>query len=254
MQHQVPLVMVHGLFGPLHYFDPAARMPGVSVLTPDLLGYGGRGVHAELSLAAQAGEVVQILRAHGAQSFNLLGHSVGGAVAVLAAARAPELVRSIVSVEGNFTLDDAFMCRRIAALDPVGWADELRGIQGDPAAWLAKGGIAATSERLRMAHCILQNQTAGTLQAMARSVVQETAAPAYLQSVRQILAEGVSLHLLAGSRSAESWNVPAWVRRGATTSVVLPNCGHMMMLEEPDLFCRHLMRLLYFQQPRLPRE
>lgn len=99
MQADIPLVMVHGLFGPLHFFDPAARMNGVTVLTPDLLGYGRLMAPPQLSLAAQADEVVRILRSQG-RPCNLLGHSVGGAIAILAAARAPLLVRSVISVEG----------------------------------------------------------------------------------------------------------------------------------------------------------
>ncbi|WCM93493.1 alpha/beta hydrolase [Acidovorax sp. NCPPB 2350] len=245
MPQNIPLVMVHGLFGPLHYFDPAGRMPGITVLTPDLLGYAHQAPQTQLSLSAQADELADILRTQVARPCHLLGHSVGGAVAVLTAARVPELVKSIVSVEGNFTLDDAFMCRRIAAMQPDEWAAELRGIQSDPVAWLSRGGIEATPERLQMAQCILHNQTATTLWLMARAVVEETAVPGYLQAVRQIMERGIPFHLLAGSRSAQGWNVPSWVRQGASSDAVLPNCGHMMMLEEPDLFCEHLSRCLY---------
>ncbi len=38
MRHDTPLVMIHGLFGPLHGFGLAARLPGIAVHTPDLLG------------------------------------------------------------------------------------------------------------------------------------------------------------------------------------------------------------------------
>ncbi|MCW5320815.1 alpha/beta hydrolase [Verminephrobacter aporrectodeae subsp. tuberculatae] len=247
MRNDIPLVMVHGLFGPLHCFNLAARMPEITVLTPDLLGYGSREPQAQLSLAAQADEVVRIVRALGPKPCHLLGHSVGWAVVVLAAARAPDLVKSIVSAEGNFTLDDAFMCRRIAPLGADEWANELQRIQSDPAAWLSRSGIAATAERLQMAHCILHNQPAATLQAMARAVVEETAELGYLQTVRQLMARGIAVHLLAGSRSAASWNVPAWVRQGARSDTALPGCGHMMMLEEPDMFCHSLLRSCFAQ-------
>lgn len=246
MQRDIPLVMVHGLFGPLHFFAPATRLPGIAVHTPDLLGYGRRAAPAAgLSLAAQAEEVVRFLRALDSGPCHLLGHSVGGAVATLAAVRAPRLVKSIISVEGNFTLDDAFMCRRIAPLPATEWQARLQRIQSDPADWLAKDAIAATPERLHMARCILHHQSAATLQAMARAVVEETADPAYLDAVRQLLACGIPVHLLAGSRSAESWKVPAWVRQGAASDLLLPDCGHMMMLEKPDLFCNSLLQLLY---------
>ena len=241
---QAPLIMVHGLFGPLHFFDPAARLNGIAVSTPDLLGYAANPAPPHLSLSAQADEIVRVLRAQ-ARPCHLLGHSVGGAVALLAAQRAPELVQSIISVEGNFTLDDAFMCRRIAPMLEQEWEAELQCIQQDPASWLVKGGIAVTPDRLQMAHTILHNQSAAILQAMARAVVQETADPSYLDAVRRVLACGTPLHLLAGSRSADAWNVPAWVREGAASELVMPNCGHMMMLEKPDLFCKTIVRITY---------
>lgn len=164
---------------------------------------------------------------------------------MLAAELAPQLVKSIVSVEGNFTLDDAFMCRRIAALSAEEWKLELQHIKAHQVDWLAKAGICATSERLEMAACILHNQSAATLHEMARAVVKETADPAYLNTVRKLMGQGIPVHLVAGSRSAEKWNVPEWVRQGAASSLVLPGCGHMMMLEEPALFCNALLKLLY---------
>lgn len=245
MQRDIPLIMVHGLFGPLHFFQPAIRLSSVAVHTPDLLGYGVHAAPSELSLAVQANEIVRFLHALDSGPCHLLGHSVGGAVAMLAAALAPQLVKSVISVEGNFTLDDAFMCRRIAPLPAVEWQAELQRIQNQPADWLAKGGIVATSERLQMANCILHNQSAATLQAMARAVVKETSDPAYFNTLRKLMRFGTPLHLVAGSRSAGSWNVPEWVRQEAASDLVLPECGHMMMLEEPDLFCNSLLQLLY---------
>ena len=245
MKQDIPLVMVHGLFGPLHCFQPAIRMKGVAVHTPDMLGYGERAAFVELSLAVQANEIVRFLRELDAGPCHLLGHSVGGAVAMLAAELAPQLVKSIISVEGNFTLDDAFMCRRIAPLAADEWQAELQRIQSQPAEWLAKGGIAVTAERLQMASCILHNQSATTLQAMARAVVKETADQSYLQIVRKLMESDIPLHLVAGSRSAGNWNVPEWVRQGAASSLVLAECGHMMMVEDPDLFCNSLLELLY---------
>ncbi|WP_227744214.1 alpha/beta fold hydrolase [Yersinia kristensenii] len=48
------------------------------------------------------------LRKSFTEPVHVIGHSVGGAVAVLFARRYPEMTRSLTSVEGNFTLSDAF--------------------------------------------------------------------------------------------------------------------------------------------------
>src|SRR6218665_920400 len=149
MPRDIPLVMVHGLFGPLHFFQPTIRMSGVAVHTPDLLGYGGRAAPTELSLAVQANEIVRFLHALHSGPCHLLGHSVGAAGAMLSAGLAPQLVKSLISVEGNFTLDDGFMCRRIAPLPAAEGEAELQRIQNQPADWLAKEENTVTPGRVQ---------------------------------------------------------------------------------------------------------
>ena len=237
--------MVHGLVGPLHFFEPARLLPGIEVFTPDLLGYAQQDAPQHVSLATQADFIADLLRNMDGRPCHLLGHSVGAAIAFLAAARVPELVQSIVCVEGNFTLEDAFMCRRIASLDGAEWEQELLKIQNSPATWLAKNEIDITPERLKNAEKILHNQSATILQSMAHAVVSETSAASYLSIVRKVLDDGISLHLLSGSKSTKDWHVPLWVRKLAATDVIVPESGHMMMLENPSIFCHLLSEILY---------
>src|SRR5206468_1580046 len=122
-------------------------------------------------------------------------------VMMLAAERAPELVRGLISVEGNFTLKDAFWCARIAAMLDADWAAEYGAMEDDPAAWLERSGIEASDQRIAWARGILSNQPCETIQAMARSVVSVTGAPAYLDGVRRVLGSGVPLYLLGGELS-----------------------------------------------------
>jgi|GEM_PF-7090344 len=76
--------------------------------------------------------------------------SVGGAVSALVADTHLERVVSPLSFEGNFTLDDAFMASRIAAMELGEVEAMLAGYRADVAGWLAVKGIAAgASERAR---------------------------------------------------------------------------------------------------------
>ena len=104
------LVMIHGLVGSLDYFDPRSRLANVVVETPDLLGYGSHreSEPTRLTLAAQAEHVAGVISRLDAARVWLLGHSMGGAVAVLLADRWPDLIAGLINVEGNFTLKDAF--------------------------------------------------------------------------------------------------------------------------------------------------
>lgn len=239
MRARPQLLMVHGLLGGLDYFDPGGYLPGIDVHTPDMIGYGRRRSEEEgIDLPSQAAALACYLREHIGQPAWLLGHSVGGAVAMMSADLVPERVAGLISVEGNFTLRDAFWCARIAALEEQAWALEYGAMEDAPAAWLEKSGIEASDERMAWARDILEHQPYATVQRMAQSVVHETGLPAWLELVRRVLVRGTDLYLLGGEQSAAGWDVPEWVLAAARQVLVQPKAGHMMMLEDPRNFCR----------------
>jgi pimeloyl-ACP methyl ester carboxylesterase len=240
------LVMIHGLLGSSSYFDPQGLLPELDVRTPDLLGYGSkRSIGEGIALHRQAGEVVRILREEAGEPAWLLGHSVGGAVMMLAAQQAPERVAGLISVEGNFTLKDAFWCSRIAAMPEADWAAEYGAMEDDPAAWLERSSIEASDQRVAWAQDILENQPYTTIQAMARSVIEVTGQPSYLEGVRRVLGTGVPLYLLGGELSAAGWDIPEWVLALACKSLVQPKAGHLMMLEDPAAFCGIVEKIVH---------
>ena len=61
MDKETPLVMIHGLMGSIDYFSPHTRMEGISVHTPDLIGYGSRADAdaRSITLANQAASVIR---------------------------------------------------------------------------------------------------------------------------------------------------------------------------------------------------
>lgn len=236
------LMVIHGLLGPLDGLM-APPPPGLAldVRHAALPGHGGLRVMPPpegLSLDGQARAVLDQMRTHGGGAAWLLGHSVGGAVALRVAALAPECVRGVISVEGNFTLEDAFWSRRIAAMDFEAWRDVHAAMVADPAAWMSATGLPQTRANRAAAATILHHQSAASLHQLARSVVVETGAPRYLADLRRALDEGLSLHLVAGERSAAGWDVPPWVRKAAASSVVVPRTGHMLPLEDSEALWR----------------
>lgn len=233
------LVLLHGLLGSLTYFDPAIRLRDFDLLAPDMPGYGGPDAVPPkgLSLAGQADAVAAELRSAGGEPSWVLGHSVGGAIALLLADRAPELVKGVINVEGNFTLEDAFWTGKIAAQDPAGWGRDFAAMRADPAGWLRGAGIRPASKRVEWARAILDFQSAETIQAVAKAVIAETGAPGFLGTARRILDRGIPLVLVAGERSAAGWHPPDWARDRAAVNAVQSGAGHMMMLEDPDAFC-----------------
>ncbi len=234
------LVMIHGLIGSLDYFEPSDRISQARVATLDLLGYGSQAsvpAHG-LTLAGQAEHVVELVRTLPDETVWLLGHSMGGAVAMLVADRIPDRIAGVINVEGNFTLKDAFWSARIAEQSLEDWTADYRRMQGDCAGWLEKCGIEPSDERIRRAEAMFANQPAETVHAMSHAIVRETAAPAYLDCVRRVVERGCAVHLVAGERSAADWDIPDFVRQTARSYTEQPGAGHLMMLEDPDAFCQ----------------
>ncbi len=240
------LFMIHGLMGSLAYFKPAGRITAAPVHTCDLLGYGGlRGIPpVGLTLQAQVDHVAQELAHLGKAPAWILGHSVGGAIAMLLADRHPNLIRGMINVEGNFTPKDTFYSGKIAAMGPEEWSGEYRALQGDISAWVELWDLDQTPQHVEWCRQLLCNQPAGTIYAMSRAVVDETRKPGYLDAARRVVDRGLPIHLIAGQRSAAAWDVPEFVRRTAASYTIIPQTGHLMMLEEPHAFCREVDRLL----------
>ena len=223
------LVMIHGLIGSLDYFDPGERIGEARVAIPDLLGYGSQAgaPTCGLTLAAQAEHVVGLIRALPDETVWLLGHSMGGAVAMLVADRIPDRIAGVINVEGNFSLKDAFWSARIAERGLEDWTRDYRRMQCDCAGWLEKCGIELSDERIRRAEAVFANQPPETVYAMSNAIVRETAAPAYLDCVRRVVERSCPVHLVAGERSAADWDVPDFVRRTARSYTVQPGAGHL---------------------------
>jgi pimeloyl-ACP methyl ester carboxylesterase len=239
----LPLVLIHGLLGELATPPVVAALGSTEWLAPDLVGYEpGATAPSILSLEQQADHVHRAARAaFGDRSVRIAGHSIGGAVAMVLAHRHPELVAAVISIEGNFTLEDAFWTGKLAAMSAAEVGATMDGFRRDPAGWLAGSGVAATEPNLALARRWLARQPDATIHAISRAVIAGTSRPDYLDRVRGVV-DRVPIHLVAGGRTASGWHVPPWVRARAATDVLIPGAGHLMMLEAPEELGRTLER------------
>jgi pimeloyl-ACP methyl ester carboxylesterase len=237
---RISLLLIHGLAGSLDYFDPARRIGKAAVDTLDLLGYGGlRDVSDDrLTLQAQAQHVAAFLKARCKTPAWLLGHSMGGAVAMLVADQWPELVSGLINVEGNFTLKDAFWSGKIISKSPDRWAEEYQEMERDIGTTISTWHIEPTRQRIGWLRGILAHQPASTVYAMSRAIINETGGARYIELVRRVVERGMPIHLIAGECSAQAWDIPDFVRVAARSYTEIGNAGHLMMLEQPGAFCR----------------
>jgi lipase len=217
------IVFVHGLF-------PAIYDPPEGWLCPDLPGYGSRSNEMATLPAA-----VEFIRSLCPEPTHIVGHSIGGAIAILLAAKYPECVASVINVEGNFTLVDAFWSLRISKMSSVEADLEVARLRADPAAWLAGAMVRPTPASVAIAERSLWTP-ARTIQSMARSVIDITSRPDYLEQVGQVLDSGIPVHLVAGEHSRTGWDVPDFVLARAASFRIQPDAGHMLMWNDRRAF------------------
>lgn len=100
-EHSTPLVFLHGLFGSsanwrsiVKRFESAYR-----ILVPDLRNHGRSPHHDDVSYSAQALDVVQLLDDAGAAQALIVGHSMGGKVAMHLALHYADRVAGMVCVD-----------------------------------------------------------------------------------------------------------------------------------------------------------
>jgi pimeloyl-ACP methyl ester carboxylesterase len=103
-----PVVLIPGFFGSVFGFrklipllEKAGYQP--TVVEPLGTGFSGRPAHGDYSFIAQADQIAAVLDSLGIRNAPVIAHSVGGAMALRLAYRRPDLVRSLLSLEGGPT-------------------------------------------------------------------------------------------------------------------------------------------------------
>jgi pimeloyl-ACP methyl ester carboxylesterase len=246
-----PIVLIHGLGGTFRYWLESARRLArhYRVLVVDVPGFGGSDPAAvPFSMVAAGERVLAASEALGARRPVLVGHSLGGPIAALAAARSPERVAGVVLVSTTGLSPERAWRRHV--LLPI-----VRRALGNPRPWenlLASHAWAREivftkmfahpreldpfTTRMLVGGAALARQIGDSLEASLRSdlraTVRELAAP--LGIVWGEHDETVSLE------DAEL----AQRLRPETRARFVPGAGHMPMVERPDAFVAALVEVL----------
>jgi lipase len=102
------VVAAHGITATHRSFRGLANSLGeeVTVFAPDLRGRGrSNSITGPFSISAHADDLVAVLDHVGIERATVVGHSMGAFVAVVAAHRHPQRVRSLILVDGGLPLD-----------------------------------------------------------------------------------------------------------------------------------------------------
>lgn len=159
-----PLIVIHGLGCasscdyPAVAADPALR--GRKMLLVDLLGSGfsDRPLDFGYRVADHAGCVVALIEQLGLPTVDLFGHSMGGAIAIEAAARLQNRLRRLVVSEPNLVPGGGVFSRRLAAVPKAAYV--TTGHRAVIQASRAEGdGIWAASMAVSAPHAVQRGAT-----------------------------------------------------------------------------------------------
>jgi pimeloyl-ACP methyl ester carboxylesterase len=131
--HGEPVVLLPGFFGSAFGFRklvPLLEAAGYQPIVVEPLGTGfsSRPARGDYSLSAQARRIAAALDSLGVRHAWVIGHAVGGAIALRLAYTRPDLVRGLVSLEGGPTEEVATREFRRAAVY-IPWIKLLGGIK-----------------------------------------------------------------------------------------------------------------------------
>ncbi|MGF1428897.1 alpha/beta fold hydrolase [Kitasatospora sp. LaBMicrA B282] len=220
-------VYLHGLgAAAAPYFTGSATHPALAghrSLLVDLLGFGlsDRPADFGYSLEEHADTVAVLLREAGVAGADVIAHSMGGSVAILLAARHPELVARLVLIDAN--------------LDPVvvrPGAIGSSGIASYTEAEFLAGGLAEVRERVG-AHWWSTMRLADPL-ALHRSAVRLARG-----------SEPTMREQLVGLKVPRSYLFPAdegepagraQLAAAGVEVLGIPDCGHNIMLDNTEAF------------------
>lgn len=98
---QRPLVLIHGLFGSIGNLGMLARglQADYSVIQVDVRNHGHSPHAAEMPFQAMAQDIIDTLDQIGVREFGVIGHSMGGKIAMQLTAVAPKRVQDLVVLD-----------------------------------------------------------------------------------------------------------------------------------------------------------
>jgi pyruvate dehydrogenase E2 component (dihydrolipoamide acetyltransferase) len=241
-------VLVHGVGASRRIWEPVLPRLAVArrVICVDLPGFGESPPVGEgFDLAAVADRVAAIA---GVPRFDLVGHSLGGAVAVALAARRPDAVRRLVLVApAGLAPRPARVAEALGALAAP--ASHVRRVLGGPFADRASARRAMFGMTVHDAGRLHPDAARLMLEASATATrVGEGVREAVAADLREALAASrIPLGLLWGEsdRIVAFGGLDQLVRLRPDALVeTLPRTGHVPQLERPAAFAAALHRVL----------
>jgi pimeloyl-ACP methyl ester carboxylesterase len=258
-----PVVLIHGMVNSSRHWEKVAMRLAdrYTVVAPDLLGHGdSAAVRGDYSLGAHAASIRDLLATIGIERATIVGHSLGGGVAMQFFYQFPQRVERLALISSGGLGREVSPMLRGAALPGAGallWAGTHRHLHAALDRW---------GERLDRRGSALGPQLQAIARAM-RPLDEPGARRAFLQTLRAVIdprGQKVSardrLYLLASLPTLIVWGerdrtIPLAHGRAAAEAipncrfVTLPEAAHFPNIEDPEGLAAALRDFLETTEP-----
>jgi pimeloyl-ACP methyl ester carboxylesterase len=262
-----PVVLIHGMLNSSsHWHEVAQHLAGShTVVAPDLIGHGDSAApRGDYSLGAHAASIRDLLTAIGIERATIVGHSLGGGVAMQFFYQFPERVQRLALVSSGGLGREVSPMLRTAALPGTA---ALLSLTIHPR---VLGGLRSVGSRMRERGI----DSGAYLQAVARALgpLQNAGArEAFLQTLRSVidvrgqrvsatdrlyLLEAIPMLIVWGERDNTipiAHGLAAHRAMPGSRFRTLPHAAHFPNLEDPDGLAAALLEFIAETEPA-PRE
>ena len=258
-----PVVLIHGMLNSSGHWQAVARnlAAGHTVVAPDLIGHGDSAApRGDYSLGAHAASIRDLLAAIGIERATIVGHSLGGGVAMQFFYQFPQRVERLALVSSGGLGREVGPLLRTAALPGMSGLlsltihPRLLGAMWDAGAGMRERGMSGGSYLQAVARALRPLQNAGARQAFLQT----------LRSVIDVRGQRVSatdrLYLLESTPTLIVWGerdntIPLEHGRRAHQAIphsffrTLPKAAHFPNLEDPDGLSAALLEFIAATEP-----
>lgn len=231
---RLPVILLHGagsdhLCWPVHL----RRLPGYRVLALDLPGHGRSEGVALHSVEAYAHRVIKFMDAVGIYRAFMVGHSLGGAIALMAALRFPDRVTAIGMIASGARLPLPMLL--LKRLDDLNWSPKVLAC--------LEGYLFAPTARRDLIAKVMRE----LYQVKPEVLISDWRAASSFDLCNELANIYQPVWLATGSADLLTPPILAiYLQRHLPHAVmrIIPDAGHMVMLESPHVLAEGLRAFL----------
>ncbi len=258
-----PVVLIHGVAGRATQWERIVELVAKShtVVAPDLLGHGDSAKpRGDYSLGAHASGIRDLLVGLGIEAASIVGHSLGGGIAMQFAYQFPERCQRLVLVSSGGLGEEVHPLLRAATLPG---SELVLPVLAHPRVVTAAAALPRALGRIGL-------RTGSDLTEMARgyqSLANAQARSAFIHTLRAVI-DPTGQRINASDRLYLSSKMPSMILWGARDRIIpveharpthegmpgsrlelFEEAGHFPQLDDPMRFARTLLEFLDETQP-----